>query len=70
MAAALQRLMGPTSVLIVLAERDEMVERSARNLPSVKTLSASYLNVRDLLGYQRLLLPLGALDAISSRLAH
>ena len=70
MAAALQRLTGTSSVLIVLAERDEMVERSARNLPSVKTLSASYLNVRDLLGYQRLLLPLGALDAISSRLAH
>jgi large subunit ribosomal protein L4 len=69
MAAALQRLMGTSSVLIVLAERDEMVERSARNLPSVKTLSASYLNVRDLLGYQRLLLPLGAVDAISSRLA-
>ncbi len=70
MAAALQRLTGTSSVLIVLAERDEMVERSARNLPSVKTLSASYLNVRDLLGYQRLLLPLGAVDAISSHLAH
>lgn len=70
MAAALQRLMGTSSVLIVLAERDDMVERSARNLPSVKTLSASYLNVRDLLGYQRLLLPLGAVDAISSHLAH
>ena len=70
MAAALQRLTGTSSVLIVLAERDEMVERSARNLPSVKTLSASYLNVRDLLGYQRLLLPLGAVDAISNHLAH
>jgi len=70
MAAALQRLMGTSSVLIVLAERDELVERSARNLPAVKTLSASYLNVRDLLGYQRLLLPLGAVDAISSHLAH
>lgn len=70
MAAALQRLVGPTSVLIVLAERDEMVERSARNLPLVKTLSASYLNVRDLLGYQRLLLPLGAVDAISNHLAN
>ncbi len=70
MAAALQRLVGPTSVLIALAERDEMVERSARNLPLVKTLSASYLNVRDLLGYQRLLLPLGAVDAISNHLAN
>jgi large subunit ribosomal protein L4 len=69
MAAALQRLVGPTSVLIVLAERDATVERSARNLPLVKTLPASYLNVRDLLGYQRLLLPLVAVDAISSHLA-
>jgi large subunit ribosomal protein L4 len=69
MAAALQRLVGPTSVLIVLAEQNEMVERSTRNIPSVKTLPAAYLNVRDLLGYQRLLLPLGAVDAISSHLA-
>jgi large subunit ribosomal protein L4 len=69
MAAALQRLVGTTSVLIVLAEQNEMVERSTRNLPSVKTLPAAYLNVRDLLGYQRLLLPLGAVDAISSHLA-
>ncbi|MCJ7514158.1 MAG: 50S ribosomal protein L4 [Anaerolineales bacterium] len=70
MAAALLRLVGPTSVLIVLADSDETVERSARNLPAVKTLRASYLNVRDLLSYQRLLLPLGAVDAISNHLAN
>jgi large subunit ribosomal protein L4 len=69
MAAALNRLVGASSVLIVLPEHDEAVERSVRNLPTAKTLRASYLNVRDLLGYQRLLLPLGAVDAISNHLA-
>jgi large subunit ribosomal protein L4 len=39
------------SVLILLTDRNEGVERSARNLPDVKTLRAGYLNVRDLLGY-------------------
>jgi large subunit ribosomal protein L4 len=53
-------------VLILLPERNESVEKSARNLPQVKTLRASYLNVRDLLGYDQVLLPLGALQVIES----
>jgi len=44
------------SVLILLPERNEDVERSARNLPDVKTLRAGYLNVRDLLGYHTVIL--------------
>lgn len=59
---------GETSgrVLILLPERNELVEKSARNLPWVKTLRASYLNVRDLLGYDRVLMPQGALAVIES----
>ena len=53
-------------VLILLPERNESVEQSARNLPKVKTLRASYLNVRDLLGYDHVLMPLGALQVIES----
>lgn len=53
-------------VLILLPERNEPVEKSARNLPQVKTLRASYLNVRDLLGHDHLLVPLGALQVIES----
>jgi large subunit ribosomal protein L4 len=53
-------------VLILLPERNESVEKSTRNLPWVKTLRASYLNVRDLLGYDRLLVPKGALEIIES----
>jgi large subunit ribosomal protein L4 len=56
------------SVLILLPERNESVEKSARNLPCVKTLQASYINVRDLLKYDYVLMPLGALQVIESML--
>ena len=57
------------SALILLSERNETMELSARNLPNVKTLRAGYLNVRDLLGYETLVLPLAALEQIESFLA-
>ena len=53
-------------VLILLPERDEAVEKSARNLPQVKTLRASYLNIHDLLGYDHVLMPMGALQVIEN----
>ena len=53
-------------VLILLPERSEPVEKSAHNLPQAKTLRASYLNVRDLLGYDHVLVLLGALQVIES----
>jgi len=52
------------SVLIMLSERNENVERSVRNLPDVKTLRANYLNIRDLLGYDYLLIPQKSLEVI------
>ena len=52
------------SVLIMLPERNENVELSVRNLPDVKALRASYVNVRDLLGYDYLLLPQESLAVI------
>ena len=51
-------------VLILLPERNEPVEKSARNLSQVKALQASYLNVRDLLGYDHVLVPMDALPII------
>ena len=66
MAMALQRLGLEGSVLVMLANADEafVVERSARNLPDVKTLRASYLNIRDLLGYDTVLMSLDSLQVI------
>ncbi|NIV31182.1 MAG: 50S ribosomal protein L4 [Anaerolineae bacterium] len=66
MAAVLGNLGLDQRVLILLPEQNEPVEKSARNLPQVKTLRASYLNVRDLLGYDQLVVPLGALQVIES----
>ncbi len=64
MRAALNVLAGEARTLILLPQRDENVERSVRNLPNVKYLRAQYLNIRDLLGYELVLMPLGALDVI------
>jgi len=55
-----------SSVLILLPAKDAAVEMSARNLPRVKTLLANYLNVRDLLGYDYVLMPKGSLAVIES----
>jgi large subunit ribosomal protein L4 len=68
MAKALRGLVGAGTALIVLAAADENVERSIRNLSQAKTLRAQYLNIRDILGFDRLLLPLGALEVIQSYL--
>ncbi len=68
MASMLARLGVPTSALVLLPERNEIVERSAANLPDVKTLRAGYLNVRDLLGYDYLVLPQAALTTIEQML--
>ena len=54
---------------LLLAESNVNAEKSARNVPDVKTLRAGYLNIRDLLGYDKILLPLSALDIVSGFLA-
>jgi large subunit ribosomal protein L4 len=69
MAEVLQGLVGEDSVLVLLAEANEVVEKSTRNLPQAKMLRANYLNIRDLLGQQRLLMPLDSLEVIQSYLA-
>lgn len=55
-----------TSALVLVAERNENVQRSVNNLADFKTLRASYLNVRDLLRYDKVIVPLDALDVIKS----
>jgi large subunit ribosomal protein L4 len=64
MAVVLGNLGLDQRVLILLPEQNEPVEKSARNLPQVKTLRANYLNVRDLLAHDHVLVPLGALQVI------
>lgn len=68
MATMLANLQLDASVLILLPQRDERVEKSARNLPGVKTLLANYLNVRDILGYDYVVMPMDALRIVEGLL--
>lgn len=68
-AAVLERLVKSSSALVLLPERDENVDKSIRNLSNAKSLRASYLNVRDLLGYDKVVMPLSSLEALNSFLA-
>lgn len=65
MVAMLKNLgIGGSSALILVPQRNEVVLRSVRNLPGVQTLVAQYLNVRDLLGFDYILLPMASLQVI------
>jgi large subunit ribosomal protein L4 len=52
------------TAVILLPERSENVEKSARNLQEVKTLRANYLNIRDLLGYDFVIMPKDAVSVV------
>jgi len=65
MAEVLDRLTGDAgSVLVLIPEKDLVVQKSVSNLPYAKTLHARYLNVRDLLGYDYVVAPLAAVEVI------
>ncbi|MEQ8672891.1 MAG: 50S ribosomal protein L4 [Aggregatilineales bacterium] len=53
-----------TSALVLLANANENVERSVRNLDDARYLRANYLNIRDLLKYDKVIVPLDALEVI------
>jgi len=71
MAQALNQLTGNGTALLVLPQKDqsyEMVMRSVHNLADAKVLLASYLNIRDLFTYDKLVLPVKTLDALVAAL--
>ncbi len=71
MAEALNVLVGSNSALILIPEKTgdfEGVVRSANNLPDAKILHASYINIRDLLSFDKIILPVAALDVLTANL--
>lgn len=64
MLGVLDNLNVESSALILLPERDWNVEKSVSNIPDVKTLRATCLNVIDILNYETLILPVKALESI------
>ena len=71
MAESLQAVAGSDTILVLIPENSsefENVKRACANLANVKTLLAGYLNIRDLLGYKNIVIPVAALDVIESYL--
>jgi large subunit ribosomal protein L4 len=60
----LSAVAGENSTLVLIAATNPNVQRSVNNLADAKTLLASYLNIRDLLQYDKVIVPLDALDVI------
>lgn len=55
-AELVEKLPVERNVLVVIADKDAVLEKSARNIPTVKTILASYLNLADLLKYRKVCL--------------
>ena len=71
MALTLKNLVGGSTALVVLPAKDEaydLVTKTTNNLTDTKVLLAGYLNIRDLFGYDKLILPVKALDALVATL--
>jgi large subunit ribosomal protein L4 len=71
MIEVLRNLVGQSTALVLLPEKDQAYEqamRTSNNLTDTKVLLAGYLNIRDLFGYDKLILPVKALDALVANL--
>ena len=71
MADALGNIVGEASALLLLPEKDsnyELVVRTAGNISNTKVLLAGYLNIRDILGFDKLVISLKTLDALKAHL--
>ncbi len=64
MANAMKNLKIEDKALIMLAIGDEKVQKSARNLEGVRTISVSTINVFDLLKYKKLVLTVDTVKKI------
>ena len=49
-------------------ENSEKLNKAANNIPDLKLLNANYMNIRDLLGFDVVVIPLAALDVLESYL--
>ncbi|MBM4255128.1 MAG: 50S ribosomal protein L4 [Deltaproteobacteria bacterium] len=69
MVEFLSRLQLGQSVLVVIAEANEQIERATRNIPWAKVLRCEGINVYDLLHYKQVLFTQAAFHKVNERLA-
>ena len=71
LAKALKALTGDKRALLLVPDKSEQSEnliKSGRNLTEAKLLQANYLNIRDLLSFEKVIIPLASLDVIKGYL--
>ena len=71
MAETLFNLVGTSTALVLMPSKDQnydLVMRSADNIESAKVLLASYLNIRDVLSFDKVVLPVKTIDALVAHL--
>jgi large subunit ribosomal protein L4 len=71
MAKALSSLAGDAKTLVLIPEKSasyDDVVRATNNIAGAKVLMAGYLNIRDLLGYDKIVMPEQAIDVLTAHL--
>lgn len=66
MVWVMQKIPYKKNILLALAQKNEIIEKSCSNLPDVKTLMVNYLNIKDLLKYKTLVLLKDSLDKVNT----
>ncbi len=62
----IETLVGGQSALLVVTQEQKAVRKSVSNLPNAHSIVANYLNIRDLLKYDKVIMSLDALDVVIS----
>jgi large subunit ribosomal protein L4 len=71
MVEVLGNLVGTSTVLVLMPVKDlnyDTIMRSADNIENAKVMLASYLNIRDILNFDKVVLPLKTIDALVAHL--
>ena len=70
MIKALQALnVGTEKVLVLVPETSALLYRAAANLPGVKPLVAQYVNMHDMFKYEKVVIPVAALEVLNGFLS-
>ncbi len=64
MRQMIEALVGEKSALLVVTAEQKVLRKSASNLPKAHSVIANYLNVRDLLKYDKVIMSLDALEVV------
>ncbi|PJF34210.1 MAG: 50S ribosomal protein L4, partial [Phototrophicales bacterium] len=66
MRQVLNALVGDQSALVLVTDGQKAVRKSVSNLANAHSIVVNYLNIRDLLKYDKVIMPLDTLEVIKS----